>query len=221
MRIPLLRKLLVFVAFTGNPILSWPLFATTPTEHITVTEQTHYRGAVADRARPQAITVLGHQQFADLGITRLQDALDNSATLHRENDNGGLWDSFSIRGFPSNADMPSNYLLNGFSAGRGFSGRRDVSNIDYIEILKGPGSALYGHSEPGGIINIVTKKPQYEPAGSIKAKLGSYHQQRLSGDYTSALSDHIAGRINGAWENNHSFRDHVFRRHQVISPSLK
>ncbi|WP_235898729.1 TonB-dependent receptor plug domain-containing protein [Parahaliea maris] len=51
-----------------------------------------------------------------------------------------MWDSFAIRGFAGDDNPPSGYLINGFSGGRGFSDNRDASNIDTIEILKGPGA---------------------------------------------------------------------------------
>ena len=50
-------------------------------------------------------------------------------------------------------------LLNGFSSNRGFNAPRDLAGVERIEFLKGPAAALYGSSEPGGTLNIVSKKP--------------------------------------------------------------
>ncbi|EWS96904.1 hypothetical protein BG00_15305 [Pseudoalteromonas sp. SCSIO_11900] len=58
---------------------------------------------------------------------------------------------------------------------------------EYIEVLKGPGSALYGRSEPGGTVNIVTKKPQFEQQGELKLSLGSDNFNRVEGDYTTSI----------------------------------
>ncbi|XQF91549.1 TonB-dependent receptor plug domain-containing protein (plasmid) [Pseudoalteromonas espejiana] len=85
---------------------------------------------------PQSIVSVSRAALDQKGITELQDALDFSASISRKNNSGALWDSFSIRGLSGNENMPSGYLINGFSGGRGFSGPRDVSNIEYIEVLK-------------------------------------------------------------------------------------
>src|SRR6185369_1272824 len=113
------------------------------------------------------------------------------------------------------------YLVNGFSAGRGFSGRRDASNIQSIEILKGPGSALYGRSEPGGTINLITKKPLFDAEGSVELSAGSYDTYRVAGDYTGPIiADTLAFRINGAYDKADSFRDYIHSKKYTVSPSF-
>jgi iron complex outermembrane receptor protein len=190
-------------------------------ERITIHYRQAYRGNVASSELPQAITLLDNTLIQDTGITRFQDLLDFSSSIARQNNGGGLWDSFSLRGFPGNENIPSGYLINGFNGGRSFSGHRDLSNVEYVEILKGPGSALYGRSEPGGTINIITKKPQYETSGYIKASAASEDQYRVEGDFTTGLSETIAFRVNGAWQDYDSFRDEVFSNKKVISPSIR
>lgn len=189
-------------------------------EKITVSYHQAYRGNVPAKELPQAIQVIDSEQLQNLSISRFQDALDFSASIARQNNGGGLWDSFSLRGFPGNENMPSGYLINGFSAGRGFSGHRDVSNIAYIDILKGPGSALYGRSEPGGTINMVTRKPQFTSEGYLKLTSGRFSQHRLEGDYSNGLTEQLAFRISGAVQDYGSFRDEVTSDKQVLTPSL-
>ncbi|WP_240652674.1 TonB-dependent siderophore receptor [Rheinheimera riviphila] len=191
-----------------------------PIEKISVSYHQAYRGNVPDNELPQAIQLIDRELLQDLAISRFQDALDLSASIARQNNGGGLWDSFSLRGFPGNENMPSGYLINGFSAGRGFSGHRDVSNIAYVEILKGPGSALYGRSEPGGTINMVTRKPQFASEGYLKLSSGSFSQHRLEGDFTDAVTDQLAFRLSGAVQDYGSFRDKVTSDKQVLTPSL-
>ena len=161
-------------------------------EKISVTYKQAYRGDIPQKQMPQSIISINSAELNKKGITQLQDALDFSASISRKNNSGALWDSFSIRGLSGNENMPSGYLVNGFSGGRGFSGPRDVSNIDYIEVLKGPGSALYGRSEPGGTVNIVTKKPQFDSQGEIKLSLGSDSFNRVEGDYTQGINDTLS-----------------------------
>ena len=191
----------------------------TTLETVTVEYQQAYRGNVAPEEIPQSTDVLD-STLLEGPINDLHSALSLSPSVAPQNSLGGLWDSFAVRGFPGNENMPSGYLINGFSGGRGFSGRRDISAIDYIEIQKGPGSALYGRGEPGGTINIITKKPQFLPAGSITLEGGSYNHKRMEGDYTRSINDALAFRVTGALQDSDSFRDEVFQRRKVLNPSL-
>lgn len=179
-----------------------------------------YRGDVPLKLLPQSIDIVSAELLKNLGIVELQNALDFTSGVARQNSFGGLWDSFAIRGFAGDENSPSGYLVNGYNVGRGFSGHRDTSNIQSIEILKGPGSALYGRGEPGGTINIITKKPQFSSEGYIQATLGSEDVKRLEADYTNAISSNVALRINGAYEDAGSFRDTVTSKKSALTPSV-
>ena len=171
---------------------------------------------------PQNVAVLSADLLQQVGVTQLDSALDLVSGVARQNTFGGLWDSYAIRGFAGDENVPSGYLVNGFNNGRGFSGRRDSSNIERIEVLKGPGSALYGRGEPGGTINIVTKKPQFEQrAGGLELTYGSFSTYRVAADYTNALARDVAAfRINGAYEDGDSFRDRFHSKRYSITPSF-
>ena len=190
-------------------------------EQIEVVKQRQpYRGDVPLKSLPQNIDVVSAELLKDVGVNDFQNALDFASGVARQNSFGGLWDSFAIRGFAGDENLPSGYVVNGFSAGRGFSGRRDTSNVQAIEVLKGPGSALYGRSEPGGTINIITKKPQFTEEGYIQATAGTYSLYRLEGDYTNAINDDLAFRVNGAYEDAGSFRNTVESNKLAFTPSL-
>lgn len=179
-----------------------------------------FRGDVPLNEQPQAIETLSVEQLSDAGVSDFLDALDFSAAVSRQNNFGGVWDSFAIRGFIGDENVPSGYLVNGYNAGRGFGGTRDTVNVQSIEIMKGPGSALYGRSEPGGTVNIVTKKPQFEEQGYIQATIGRWDSYRLEADYTNAVDNDLAMRVTGAWEDSGSFRNPVDSEKVVITPSL-
>ncbi|MBV1909909.1 MAG: TonB-dependent siderophore receptor [Kangiellaceae bacterium] len=166
------------------------------------------------------MSIVSGDFLEDTGVNDFQNALDFTSGIARQNNFGGVWDSFAIRGFAGDENLPSGYLVNGFSAGRGFSGQRDTSNVESIEVLKGPGSALYGRSEPGGTINIITKKPQFEEEGYIQASIGSFNLFRLEGDYTNAITEDLAYRLNGAYEDSESFRDTVESKKLSLTPSI-
>ncbi|MEA1671984.1 TonB-dependent siderophore receptor [Nitrospirillum sp. BR 11163] len=189
-------------------------------EEITVTAQKQqYRGDVPAQAMPQSLQVISSELLSDIGATRLDTALDMAAGMARQNNFGGMWDSYAVRGFSGDENFPSGYLVNGFNASRGFGGPRDASNIDHIEILKGPNSALFGRGEPGGTVNILTKKPKFDPQGSMTLTAGNYADKRVEGDVTGPWTDNLAVRLNGAYEDGHSFRDTVRTTKYTLTPS--
>jgi len=179
-----------------------------------------YRGDVPIRELPQNVQVVSGELLRDLGITRMDAALDIVSGVARQNNFGGLWDSFAVRGFGGDPNVPSGYLVNGFNGGRGFGGPRDASNVETIEVLKGPGSALFGRGEPGGTVNIITKKPKFSPEGSLSISGGRYSTYRGEADYTNKLTDQVAFRVNGAYEQGDSFRDYLSYKKWAINPSV-
>ncbi|WP_396594120.1 TonB-dependent siderophore receptor [Brevundimonas sp. R86498] len=190
-------------------------------DEVVVTGQRQaYRGGVPLSDTPQSITVLDQGVLERAGVTRLSDALDLSASVVRQNNFGGLWDSYAIRGFAGDENLPSGYLVNGFNAGRGFGGPRDLSGIDRIEILKGPNAALFGRGEPGGSVNLVTKQPSFQPAGSFTARVGDFDLYRGELDWTGpVVDDRLAVRVAGFYEDAGSFRDTVETHRSGVFPS--
>ena len=180
-----------------------------------------YRGDVPLRELPQSIQVLSAEKLADAGVTRLDDALDFASGVARQNNFGGLFDSFAIRGFSGDEQTSSSYLLNGFNASRGYGGIRDTSNVERIEILKGPSSALFGRGEPGGTLNIITKKPELDAfRASTTAGYGSFDRFRGEADVNAPITETIGLRVTGAYDEGDSFRDFVHFKKYTVTPSL-
>ncbi|MEL6868297.1 MAG: TonB-dependent siderophore receptor [Pseudomonadota bacterium] len=169
---------------------------------------------------PQAELKIDAKTLRDSGSIDLVQALDLSASVSRQNNFGGLWNSFAIRGFVGDENLPSNFLVNGFNAGRGFGGARDLSGVESVEVLKGPRAALYGRGEPGGTVNLVTKRPTFETAGEVNVAAGSFSTYRVDFDYTTPLSDAVAIRLVGAYEDAESFRDTIETNKILFSPSV-
>lgn len=179
-----------------------------------------YQGNFSPLETPQSELKIDLEALENAGAVSLDQALDLSASVARQNNFGGLWNSFSLRGFVGDENLPSNYLVNGFNAGRGFGGSRDLSGIESVEVLKGPRAALFGRGEPGGTVNLVTKRPTFDTAGEIKLSIGSFDTYRADVDYTTALSDDVAIRLAGFYEDAESFRDTIETTKQAFSPSI-
>jgi iron complex outermembrane receptor protein len=166
---------------------------------------------------PQSVRVVPRQLMDDLGATRLSDTIDHVSGIARLNDFGGTWDNYAIRGF-SNTDGGS--LLNGFASGRGYGPQRDVASVERIEFLKGPTAALYGSGEPGGTLNVVTKKPQFTPSHTAGLQIGGLGFRRATLDTTGALGPNVAYRLNVAAEDGASRTGWVDSRKAVVAPAL-
>ncbi|KHA75570.1 membrane protein [Janthinobacterium lividum] len=192
-------------------------------------ERQHYRSLSATGATktdallmdlPQSVRVLTGDLLRDAGVTTLAGALDLASGIAKQSPLGGLWDSYAMRGFTGDPNFGSDYMVNGFSSSRGYNGMRDGGNTQAVEVLKGPASALYGRGEPGGTVNITTKKPKFAPEYSADVSFGSFQTRRAALDLTGPLSDTIAYRLNAAHEEGHSFRDTLKVERSLFAPSF-
>jgi iron complex outermembrane receptor protein len=172
----------------------------------------------AIRDIPQAISVVPASVLKDLGSSSVERALDFAGGVSKQNNFGGLTlYEYSVRGFTT-----SEFYKDGFSANRGYPSTPDAANIERIEVLKGPAASLYGRGDPGGTVNLVTKKPQPEAFTTLQTSAGSWDRYRTALDVNTPLDEQgdVLSRINLAVEDNHSFRDHVSNQRVFVAPSF-
>jgi iron complex outermembrane receptor protein len=170
---------------------------------------------------PQVYAVITKELMADQIVTNFDDALKNAPGLDK------LWSStgraadgagyYTLRGF---AVQPT--LVNGLPGLT--NGSLDVSNVERIEVLKGPSGTLFGSSliSYGGLINTVTKQPFEHTAVEVGYTAGSYGLNRITADVNTSLdSAHkILFRMNAAYHDESSFQDAGFRKSRFFAPSL-
>jgi len=77
-----------------------------------------YRGLFTPEETPQSLAIISQRTLQDNNITGLTEALDLNAGVARQNNFGGLWDAYAVRGFAGDENLPSGYLVNGFNGGR-------------------------------------------------------------------------------------------------------
>ncbi|MBN2974740.1 TonB-dependent siderophore receptor [Pseudomonas lactucae] len=167
---------------------------------------------------PQSISVIPATVLKDLGSTHVERALEFAGGVSKQNNFGGLTlYEYSVRGFTT-----SEFYQDGFSANRGYPSTPDVANIERIEVLKGPAASLYGRGDPGGTVNIVTKKPQPQAFTTLQTSAGSWDRYRTALDVNTPLDaeGNVLSRVNLAVEDNHSFRDHVQSKRVFVAPSF-
>lgn len=230
-RTPLSHAVALSALFSPLAFSQTPDEGATQLAPVVATGRSATQGVVADdasgaktdlpvRELPQSIRVVTPQVIEDLGATRLDNVLDQVSGVSRQNNFGGLWDNIAIRGMPGHDNTGMATLFNGFSANRGYNAPRDLASVESIEFLKGTAAALYGSSEPGGTINVVSKRPRWASANELELKAGSFGLRRTAFDSTGPLSEVFAYRLNLAYEESDGFRDYVGSQREVFAPAF-
>lgn len=164
---------------------------------------------------PQSITLLNKELLTDQQIYRITDIVDNVAGLTKTR----TGNNFTSRGFR----IQQNYV-NGNRAvvSPEFSSSSITSHLERVEVIKGPAAALFGNGAPGGVINLVTKKPLRENRASTSYTIGSFQTKRATMDITGPLNENkeLLYRLNVGWENAGSYRDFIKNRNLLLAPSF-
>ena len=167
---------------------------------------------------PMSIQVVPKSVMNDQQAITLEQSLSNVSGVFPGNAQGV--ESFNVRGFNT-----WDYYRNGvrFQSALTQTGKREVANLERIEVLKGPASILYGRIEPGGMINLVPKTPQAMPYYSLQQQFGSYNLFRTTLDATGGLNqdNSLLYRLNFAYNNEDSFRQFVYDRHFFVAPVVQ
>ncbi len=169
--------------------------------------------AMALRDVPQIVNVVPKALMRDQNALSVQDALQNVAGLSFSVGDGQR-DQVSIRGFSAITDQ----FVDGVRDDALYF--RDLSNIERIEVLKGPASVIYGRGSAGGLVNRVSKKPNADPVMELAASLGSQGRKRGQFDLGTTSGDkRMQFRLTGALEDSGGFRNQYFLERQAIAPS--
>ncbi len=194
-----------------------PVFAS-----VTVTESTAYL-APASRTATKTVTLLRDVPQSIAVVTRelVQDQLMMSmgdvvrytpgiTAIQGENNR----DQVVIRGNSSSAD----FFVDGVRDDVQYY--RDLYNLERVEALKGPNAMIFGRGGGGGVINQVTKQADFMNLGEITLMGGPFGNKRFAADLDHALSDKLAFRLNGMFEDSDSFRKFVNLRRFAVNPTF-
>lgn len=155
---------------------------------------------------PQTVNVVPRQVIEDRQITSLVDALYNTPNVIGAGTNGGRGQNFFVRGFQTQTMAIDGVMQ---SPALNFPlVTRDLSSAERVEVLKGPSSVLYGRNEPGGLINIVTRKPTDTFTGSATLQGGGYDFMRGEGTVSGPLdaAGTLTARMTASYQTAGSFR---------------
>jgi len=163
---------------------------------------------------PQSISSVTKELIRDKMEFTLKDAIMDISGVNQYSG----YDEYTIRGF--RAENAHN--INGLRGYNTTYANSMLVNIERIEVIKGPAATLYGNSDPGGTINLVTKKPLDKKETEIDIAAGSWDHLRGQGDITGPLNKNktLLYRFNAGYDQTHSFRNQFFSKSYQLAPSL-
>ena len=170
---------------------------------------------------PQSITVIGAEQLRDQNSTTMQEALRYTPGVRAEMyglDNRG--DYFAMRG-----GSEGSTLLNGLRVPlTGYWGvvRNEPYAFERIEVLRGPASLIAGQNGPGGVVNLVSKRPTAEPYREVQVQFGNDAHKQVAADLSGPLTDdgRLAYRLVALGKDSGSQVDHADQKRTFFAPTF-
>ncbi|MGB2552546.1 TonB-dependent receptor plug domain-containing protein [Campylobacter sp. MOP51] len=171
------------------------------------------RNGLSNKQTPQTIETIDIQKNRNYGTNDLSSILEGNAGVDAGYDMRG--ESIRIRGF--SIDGGDIYRDGVRDSGQI---RRSTANVERVEILKGPASILYGRSDGGAVVNLVSKKANFIPLQKISARYGSWYRMGMGADVNHVVNSKLAFRLTADGERGKSWRDDIKYKNFMISPSV-
>lgn len=223
---------LTVVAATISTLLAGSVLAAAPTsqdavladETLTVLGQTYRNTATKTRLdpieTPQAISVVESETLEQRGVSSVSEALRYVPGVNTELRGGAVnrLDLFNIRGFDNYQNFYDGLLLqyNEWN----LQPQIDPVAIEQLEVFKGPTSVLYGSMPPGGMVNLIAKRPQREAKHSVSLATGTGTLKEMTLDSTGAINDQLAYRVVGLARQKEGQAVTSEEERYVFAPSL-
>ncbi|MFN7260777.1 MAG: TonB-dependent receptor plug domain-containing protein, partial [Cyclobacteriaceae bacterium] len=171
--------------------------------------------AIKNKDLPQSLSTITKELIADRQAFQLADAVKIVSGVAPSS----FYNQYNIRGISQNEE---GQIINGMRTRQYYFLQPITSNIERVEVLKGPASVTFSSVDPGGSINMVTKKPLATDRKEISMSVGSFSTIRSTLDFTGSLNDSktLLYRINGGLQEARSYRDLVKNNAFLISPSI-
>jgi len=173
------------------------------------------RIAAMNKDIPQSIATITKELIADRQAFHLADAVKITSGVIPSS----FYNQYAIRGISQNEE---GQIINGMRTRQYYFLQPLTTNIERVEVIKGPASATFASVDPGGSINLVTKKPLAVDRKEVTMSVGSFSTIRGTLDFTGPLNETktLLYRINGAYQEARSYRDLVGNKSFLISPSF-
>jgi len=167
---------------------------------------------------PQSVSVVTRSMLDSQQAVSLADALENVPGVVAQQYGRRGWDDLIIRGQVASDSL----YLDGLRTTASSRVAEQLFGLQQVEVLKGPGSLLYGLVLPGGLVNMVSKRPQGNDFANVDVTVGSHDFYQTTVDMNKSLSENgkQAFRINGLISNSNDATDNVWFKNRYIAPSL-
>lgn len=171
--------------------------------------------AIKNKELPQSLSTVTKELMADRQTFQLADAVKTVSGVTPSS----VYNQYNIRGISQNEE---GQIINGMRTRQYYFLQPITSNIERVEVLKGPASVTFSSVDPGGSINMVTKKPLASDRKEVSMGVGSFSTIRTTLDFTGPLNESktLLYRINGGFQEGRSYRDLVKNNALLISPSI-
>ncbi|MEC5394719.1 TonB-dependent siderophore receptor [Bergeyella sp. RCAD1439] len=176
------------------------------------------------RDQIQSISVISYKVIEDLGGLTVTDVAKNVPGVTLFASYGGVRESMSIRGFRGVPVLKNGVLMD--SDFRTGSMLTDMQGVESIQVIKGSAAVTQGIGtglgSAGGVINVVTKSPQFRDETKVGFRYGSWDFYRPTLDFQRVLDreGRVAVRFNAAYQDSNSFRAHVYNDRVYVNPSV-
>ncbi|MBC1187926.1 ferrichrome porin FhuA [Kluyvera sichuanensis] len=199
---------------------AWGPAATIAAKHSATTTKTD----TPIEKTPQSVSVITRQEMDIHQPTTVKEAMAYTPSVFSTRGSSSTYDVVSIRGFTSPTTVNTNQYLDGMKLqGNNYSEvSMDPYFLERVEVMRGPTSVLYGNSNPGGIVSMVSKRPTTEPLREIQFKMGTDNLWQTGFDFSDAIDD--AGvwsyRLTGLGRSQDTQQDMAKASRYAIAPSF-
>ncbi|MGB9088008.1 MAG: TonB-dependent siderophore receptor [Pseudomonas farsensis] len=168
---------------------------------------------------PRSISVATRQQMDDRSVHSLDDAVRYMPGIVSASFGSDTrYDWMRVRGFEPT------HFLDGLPLPRGVyaNPKPETWNLDRLALLRGPASSVYGQTPPGGLLDIVSRRPQAESAHEIQVQYGSDNHRQINFASTGKIDDQgqFLYGLSGVVRDSGTQIDHVENKRYNIAPSL-
>ena len=172
---------------------------------------------------PQSVSVLTRERIEAQGADTVVDALGYTAGVTAGvYGQDSRYDWINLRGF--DLYSPGFYVdgLQTRNNGSWASFRSNPYGLERIEVLRGPSSVLFGQGSPGGLLNLVSKRPTAEPQRELRLQLGSHERRELAGDVSGPLNEDgsLLYRLTALARDSGTQVDHADDDRVFLAPAL-
>ncbi|WP_340266447.1 TonB-dependent receptor [Sphingobium mellinum] len=163
---------------------------------------------------PIAVSAVSAQAMQNSGASDIRSLNQLAPSLLISSTGSEANASARVRGIGTVGDNPGlessvAVFIDGVYRSRTGAGLNELGEIERVEVLRGPQGTLFGRNASAGLINVISKAPEFKAAGKAEVTYGNYDYWRLSGRITGPVTDQLALSLDGVWSKRDGFFDLV------------